>query len=355
MRRGWAASLAVSGLALGASAQSPPTVTRVEVVLSLPEYVRALQDLSDTLRTGQVEGARRRALYLLTCRVEARGERLAPDATVLGPIADAPPRGPAAGAASEVAALAAALEDGAAGPAVAADQARLDRLRREDEARALERGGLVRPGRPPTLAESAQQALAALGEKVRRALRALIDFLARFSPRRPSARDPSSPFTTSIMTVAMVAVVAAGLALLAFHALRRRKGEEDAASAPAPTASSRDADPLSREADEWESYARELAQSGRWREAVRAVYHAVLMTLFRSGRLHHQKGRTNWEYVSRLPPDAEARPGFMRLTRAFDREWYGRDRSTREAFAECAEEARSVLRLLDSGAPGAAP
>jgi hypothetical protein len=144
-------------------------------------------------------------------------------------------------------------------------------------------------------------------------------------------------------------VVASGLGLLAFQALRRRSRPEEQASGPAPAASSRDADPLSREADDWERYARELAAAGRSREAIRAAYHAVLMTLFRAGLLHHQKGRTNWEYVGRLPPEAPARPGFMRLTRAFDREWYGRDQSSAETFAEYAQEAGAVVRLVRGG------
>jgi uncharacterized protein DUF4129 len=348
MRRFAAAAVAALAAVLGASAQAPPPAP--EVVLPLPEYSRSLRELAEALRSGDRDGARARARDLLACRVEARGERLAPDATVLGPIADAVLTGPAAEA--EVAALAAALDEGSAGTPAAADQGRLDRLVRDDEARGLARGGVVEPGRPPTLSESVEQALEALADKVVAAWRALSEWLERFwpKPRPRQRREPSSPFATSTATVAMVAVVAAGLALLALRALRRRRGEAEPASTPALSQSSRDADPLSREAGEWERYARELAAGGRFREAVRAVYHAVLMTLFRSGRLHHQKGRTNWEYVSRLPPDAEARPGFMRLTRAFDREWYGRDRSSREAFAECADEARAILRLLEEGA-----
>jgi hypothetical protein len=70
------------------------------------------------------------------------------------------------------------------------------------------------------------------------------------------------------------------------------------------------------------------------------------MTFFRAGLLHHQKGRTNWEYVSRLSPEAPPRAGFIRLTRSFDREWYGRDRSSLDAFDECAQEAGALVRLV---------
>jgi hypothetical protein len=76
----------------------------------------------------------------------------------------------------------------------------------------------------------------------------------------------------------------------------------------------------------------------------------VLVGLFRAGLLHHHKGRTNWEYVSRVAPEADWRPGLIRLTRLFDREWYGRDRSAGEALRECAGEARAILRRVREGA-----
>jgi hypothetical protein len=344
-RGAWAAA-ALAVLSATAAAQEP-----VAVVLDLREYVGALQELADVLRAGDLEGARARAQDLMACRVDAGSERLTPDATVLGRIETARDAKAALALANEVALLAAALSESVEVGTPAADPARLDRLRREDEARGLHRGGLVAPGQPPTLTQSAQQALEAVGQRVRAAWRAFRDWLKRIWPKPRRLRDPSSPLSTTATTLALVSVVAAGLALMVFHALRRRGRDQEQPSGPAPAASSRDADPLSREAEEWERYARELAAAGRPREAIRAVYHAVLMSLFRAGLLHHQKGRTNWEYVSRLSAEAPVRPGFMRLTRSFDREWYGRDRSSHEAFAECAEEASALVRLVREGEP----
>ena len=341
-RLSWTAAAAWAWLGLPAAAQPP-----AETVFSLPEYLGVLQDLSARLSEGDLEGSLARASDLMDCRVDFGRERLATDATVLGRVADVRDAKAAAALAGEISSLAAALASlPSALPALPADAARLERLRREDEARALRSGGTIVPGRPPTLTESVRRALEAFAEKVRNVARAVADWFERFWPKPRRPRDPSAPAATSLTTAALVAVVAVGLALLAFHALRRWRREPEQGSAPAPASSSRDADPLSREADEWERYARELAAAGRAREAIRAVYHAVLMTLFRAGVLHHQKGRTNWEYVARLSPEAAARPGFMRLTRAFDREWYGRDRSSPDAFAECAEEAGALVRLV---------
>jgi hypothetical protein len=107
--------------------------------------------------------------------------------------------------------------------------------------------------------------------------------------------------------------------------------------------SKRDDDPLSRGATEWERYAAQLAASGRIREAIRAWYHAVLVTLYGAGILHFRKGRTNWEYVAALSPDLAWRAQFVALTRRFEEEWYGRDRSSIEAFEEVSERAQHIL------------
>ena len=68
-----------------------------------------------------------------------------------------------------------------------------------------------------------------------------------------------------------------------------------------------------------------------------------LVCLFQRGLLHYQKGRTNWEYASRLPPETAWRPTFLDLTRLFDREWYGRPSSDAEAVRECSRSAREIL------------
>jgi hypothetical protein len=153
------------------------------------------------------------------------------------------------------------------------------------------------------------------------------------------------------VTVCIVAVALALLGLLAYRALRRRgAGAVELSSGPAPAASQRDEDPLSRESTEWERYARELEAAGRTREAIRAWYHALLVTLFRRGTLHYQKGRTNWEYAAQLPPEARWRPDFVTLTRDFDREWYGRRNSEPDVLRDYASLVRRVLATVREAA-----
>jgi hypothetical protein len=150
-----------------------------------------------------------------------------------------------------------------------------------------------------------------------------------------------------VVVTVLVVVLALILGWVGWRVLRkRRRGAAPAVAGPAPLPPSADDDPLSREANEWERYARELAAAGRAREAIRAWYHAVLVALYRAGTLHYRKGRTNWEYVSAVPPGTGWRSGFVEMTRHFEREWYGRDRSTPEALRESEEMALTLLSAV---------
>jgi uncharacterized protein DUF4129 len=147
-----------------------------------------------------------------------------------------------------------------------------------------------------------------------------------------------------VIVVALLVALALVLAWIGWKAIRnRRRGAAPIEAGPAPLPPVADDDPLSREANEWERYARELAAAGRAREAIRAWYHAVLVSLYRAGTVHYRKGRTNWEYVSAVPPGTAWRSGFVDLTRHFEREWYGRDRSTPEALRESEDMALGLL------------
>ncbi|RPH37203.1 MAG: DUF4129 domain-containing protein, partial [Planctomycetota bacterium] len=109
-------------------------------------------------------------------------------------------------------------------------------------------------------------------------------------------------------------------------------------------------DPLSRTASEWERFAAELMNAGRSREAIRAWYHAVLVSLFRAGVLHYRKDRTNWEYAYALPSGVPWRAGFVEATRTFEREWYGRRDTPVEMAESYQDQARRMLSQVREGA-----
>ena len=333
-----------AGLTLPARAQDAPAAEALPT-LSLSAYVEALDTIRSALDAGRTDEAREAARALRERRVAWAGERLAPDATVLDAVA-----GAAGGAAerrqsARLRRLVDALreaEGDAPRPAGASPDV-LAGLVTEDR---IAKGGDVARLRvkPLSFPERVESALLAAYDWVASVVRRIRDWLDRLRP----AHAPETANAGRTATVAVVFATAAAilLALLALRTLRRSARKALEVESLAPVVSSRDEDPLSRETSEWERHARDLAAAGRWREAVRAWYHAVLVALFRTGALHYQKGRTNWEYVSRLPPEPEWRPGFIALTRLFDREWYGRRSSDAEAHAECARTARAVLRAV---------
>jgi hypothetical protein len=371
---GIAATPAADHAAERAAAAAPAATATI----SAADYRRRLIEIRAHLGRGDWEAARRQAQRLAGQRVafgRDPADELEPDLSVLRPLAaarhraaaskaalplarligalpDGPPAAPAAGA---VSALVAANE-GAPAAALAArpraDAALLERLRRSQElAEIAADGSLPDPGvggdgvldavrnflRPPA------RLLASLWDGFRDWLeRWLRRLLEGARGRRPAFSLRGVVFLAVLLALAMLAVAVQA-------ARRRQRRRTPAAVTAAPmTGPAQDEDPLSRASGQWESYARDLAAAGRFREAIRAWYHAVLVTLYKRGIVHYRKGRTNWEYIATIPPATSWRPALVEMTRHFEREWYGRDRSSPEALADSQALARRLLRELGS-------
>lgn len=191
------------------------------------------------------------------------------------------------------------------------------------------------------IATAIEDILAWIGEKLEK----LIDWLLDLLPRSHRGGPGATAGMRGIVWF-LVALIVLVVGVLAWTVARRTKGAAADAGTSVPFGSRRDDDPLSRGATEWERYAAQLAAAGRHREAIRAWYHAVLVTSYSAGILQFRKGRTNWEYVATLPPSLPWRPEMISLTRRFEREWYGADESGREALEECREQAAVILESL---------
>jgi len=152
-------------------------------------------------------------------------------------------------------------------------------------------------------------------------------------------------------TLALVALACGLFAVLAYRAYQgRRKGP--AFELPEEVApSDRDEDPTSRQPSEWEQHAEALARSGRYREAIRAWYHAVLAATFRRGYVTYAKGRTNWEYVAALSPGLRFRNDVIAMTQRFEGCWYGGQDPSPQVLAEQKTTAQAVLVALSAGGP----
>ncbi len=317
------------------------------------DYGQALTRIAASLRSGDAAAAQQAADGLRGAVFSSPAGTFYPDTSLLERVRAARTPDEARRAAAAVERLLAAL-DGAAGataPLSAPDAALLARLQR-DRAAAMPAAG----GEVPELAveepgffRSVRERLDAAGERfgrwLGRLLRALLDWLSRRAPRSAAAGGGALDARLVSYLVGALAVIAALLALVLF--LRRgRRARTEFAAAPTSFELAADADPLSRRGGEWEERAAELAAAGRFREAVRARFHGVLVALFAGGWLHYRKGRTNWEYVAALSPALPWRGDFIRLTRSFEEEWYGRNESAEADYRRASEEADRVLEGL---------
>jgi hypothetical protein len=339
----------MTALLLFASLQAGP--------ISLDEYRARLRSIDEAVARQDLDAVRSGARDLKALRVHSDGMDIESDATVLGPLIEAKSAAEARVAAVRLHALRDELETQGETPASKPpDSALFERLRREEEERQISPDGRVGgPGlHPPQIPRSVLERirdcfidmLAGLGQLLERFLRWLIRFVIGAGGAHAAAAS------TRYLVGALVVTVLGILALVAVQALRRRqKLAGSVAVSEAPAMSAKDDDPLSRTATEWERFAAELMKAGRFREAIRAWYHAVLVSLFRAGALHYRKDRTNWEYAFALPPTLTWRPGFMDATRTFEQEWYGR----RDTPAETAETyQRQALEMLEGVREGGA-
>ncbi|HET9210739.1 MAG TPA: DUF4129 domain-containing protein [Thermoanaerobaculia bacterium] len=318
-------------------------------VLSAAAYRERLAGIDTRLRAGDWVGARTAAKDLLDDRVAFGDEALETDRSILRPLADARDATAARAAAPRLTRLVEALAALPATEAARSDRAILDEVRAREALAELPQGGSL-PKKRTTILETLAEILAPAAEWLKDVWERLWDWLLDLLPDGEEKGSVFGLDLPGLVTVFVVLLAVLGL-WLAWKTFRnrRRRAELAAVAAEAPPPAE-DADPLSRASSEWERYAAELAAAGRHREAIRAWYHAVLVTLFRGGALHYRKGRTNWEYVTALAPGHAWRAHFIELTRHFEREWYGRDESTPEALGEAEDMARGLLGALREAA-----
>jgi len=250
----------------------------------------------------------------------------------------------------------AALRAESGAPATKADLKVLAAIEHEQQIAKRRAGGEVIDtnknidDRMESISKLMMKALRWIGDKIGE----FLDWLSKFWPET-SIKAPGATPNMRAIVIAVAILIAIVIAILAWEALRKsRKRDKEVVESQTPIESARDADPLSRGANEWELYAVKLAAAGRTREAIRAWYHAVLVTLYAAAILHFRKGRTNWEYVATLSPSLAWRRDFIELTRTFEREWYGADEGSIDALERSSALAKEILDEVHRASRGAA-
>lgn len=321
--------------------------------IALANYIAILEHIDSLLDAGQLDAAKSEAAQLQDARIVWAKGTFAADPSLLAAIAhaqqgDGPHRARLMITIDE-------LRHAGGMEAARGDRRLLERIAAEQEPPALPEGGEIDTtiDQDVPLLERVATSIMDMLRWIGKKLRAFLDWLIDLLPRRSGSGGGGNPALRWIVFVVVAAIVLLVI-ILAFRVLRQSRAAEPAVAASTPLGSSRDEDPLSRGASEWERYAAELAAAGQFREAIRAWYHAVLVTSYAAGILHFRKGRTNWEYVASLAPSLSWRPDVIELTRRFEKEWYGADQSTEEALEECAERAQRIVETLRREMRGAA-
>ncbi|HYC93236.1 MAG TPA: DUF4129 domain-containing protein [Thermoanaerobaculia bacterium] len=313
--------------------------------MPVTEYVGRLELIDSMLAQNGLPPAKVEARDLLGKEITWSRGKFTADASVLQPIIDAThAEGPHR---ARLMVTIVELRRVSGMESARGDRKLLERIAAEQEAPELPKGGAI-----PTkleadapLLERVAEAFAEMIEWLREWLRKLLEWLLDLLPRR-RLNESGASLATRWIVFGVVALILLLLLMLAVNVLRRSRAVTATVETSTPLGSKADEDPLSRGASEWERYAGELARAGRYREAIRAWYHAVLVTSYAAGILHFRKGRTNWEYVASLAPTVEWRGEMIELTRRFEREWYGSEQSTQEALDECGERAAGIIGTL---------
>jgi hypothetical protein len=343
------AATAVAALVLLLTAGSAAAAPRV----TLHEYVAALETIDAQLATNQLAAAKDGARALTGADVVWSKGTFKTDAAMLGAIvnasrAEGPHRTRLVVAIGE-------LRRAGGMETARADRKALEQIAAEQEPPALPAGGELKLEMEGDLSlfERILESIGDALEWIAKKLRQFIDWLRDLLPRSRRGDSSMTPGLRWIV-IGVVSLIVLLIIVLAINVLRRSRAAAEEPQTSAPIGSKRDEDPLSRGATEWERYAADLAAAGRHREAIRAWYHAVLVTCYAAGILHFRKGRTNWEYIALLAPSLEWRAELITLTRRFEQEWYGHDESSIDALTDCSENAQSILDSIRGEMRGAA-
>jgi hypothetical protein len=338
--------LPVAALLLGALSARGETIV-------IQEYIGRLERIQASLAAGQLDSARNDAKALAADEVVSPLGRFHADEALLTGIASAAQ--PDHRLTTRLAVTIDELRRAAPSAVPASNPKLLTAVAAEQEVPELAPGGNV-PTKVNVQVPFVQRIFEAIGrglEWLGEKLGKLVDWLIDFLPR--SNRSDGKPGDIRWPVLIMTGLIVLAVVVMAIVALRRSKKDKPAlAESIEPAGSKRDENPLSRGSTEWERYAGQLAAEGRYREAIRAWYHAVLVTCYSTGILYFRKGRTNWEYIAALPPSLLWRADLIDLTRRFELEWYGHEESNEDAFDECSSIAQTVLDAIRRDARDAA-
>jgi hypothetical protein len=94
--------------------------------------------------------------------------------------------------------------------------------------------------------------------------------------------------------------------------------------------------------DEWELRARAAVNAGSWREAVIALYHAVIGRLAESGAVRADPAKTPGDYRREVRSDPRVGPGLELFLRQFEPVAFGRRAADADAYTRLRDAAEPL-------------
>lgn len=156
----------------------------------------------------------------------------------------------------------------------------------------------------------------------------------------PSVPAPQLPLPGPIFFVVVGVLFAVAVALFLY--LSRTKNED--ATALSVVKVEVIPDPRERSPDAWIGDASALAAQGRFREALRALYLATLVSLDRSAWIRFEPSLTNWQYLRQMRAGS-VRNDFRAFTSTFDVKVYGGETVGAADYAACRELAERIVQV----------
>jgi hypothetical protein len=148
-----------------------------------------------------------------------------------------------------------------------------------------------------------------------------------------------------VLVTLAVAVLLLGVGLAIRYWLQNRKAAPERRVGSVEAVSEELVDDLERAdaASLWRQ-SDELARGGRFLDAVRTLYLAVLAMLHQATLIRFERTRTNGEYADQLRPRAPVHQPFVGFTRLFEVKWYGERACAAEDYSACRGFAEEIQR-----------
>jgi hypothetical protein len=186
--------------------------------------------------------------------------------------------------------------------------------------------------------------LVSLGRTFGRLLDAVINWILSLFPHVSGVNlggtDGISVVARVLSWVTIIAAAAVLTLILVKIVSRRRavKPLQAPAAAPIPDLESEDTTADQLPEDEWLRLARQKAEDGDLRQALRALFLAVLSLLGAQGVILIRKSKSNFDYERELTRKASSVPGLSEMfsadRRLFERCWYGAHPVTTAEFEQ---------------------